>query len=322
MKQICWIFLAVCAFSSTVSSQSPNDSSVTRRQEEINRQIRERDFDDRRRNLERLNQDSLRSRQESLINARREKTPPLTAEQRAVIKQILSPNSEDTNKYKNFLRQSDTGLFRLFPDLGCESNGIIRVDGNCANLIPGSWFYSFRQKAYSNETYFDIRLKDGNLISDGFLLQGILVTLGDVPLEDVSLVGSGLKFLADFKPRTKSPEVKEQFLQIAKGIESDGYKYTKAVKASENMTYAMRVVAYRNDIDAEKLFVNNQSRAENMNFLMINGDKRVDSILAFRIVRKDADGNITILWKELKQQNAPKIIFPKNEKSPGNKSSN
>ena len=59
----------------------------------------------------------------------------------------------------------------------------------------------------------------------------------------------------------------------------------------------MRVVAYRNDTDAENKL-----------------DKRVDTILAFRITRKESDGNITILWKELKEQKAPKIIFPKDEK--------
>jgi len=218
MKRIYWIFLIVWAFSLTVSSQS---------QSEINRR-RDRDFEERRENLERLNRDFLRSKKESQIYARRENAPPLTAEQRAAIKKILTPNSEDTEKYKNFLRQSNTGLFRLFPDFGCESNGVLRVDGDCANLVPGSWFYSFRQKDYSKDTFYDIRMKDGNLITDGFLSQGILAALGDVPLENVSLADGGLKFLVDFKPKINSQEVKEQFLQIATGMQSDGYKYSKA----------------------------------------------------------------------------------------------
>ncbi len=312
MKQIYWIFLIVCVFSFTAKSQNPGSSAEQRRQEQLDRQRIERDLQQRMRNLRNISREAARTWQKALIIARREKPSPETKEQRAIIKETLSPHPDDSTKYKTFLKQSNTGLFRLFPDFDCQPKKlIVRVDGDCANQIPGTWSYSFRQKNYSNDTFFDIRLKDENLIAGSFLSQGILAQLGDIPLEDVSLESSGIKFLVDFRPETQNIEIKKQFLQISKGIESDGYEYRKTIKASENMTYAMRVIAYRSE---NKPMPSGGLDAENIKLWALSFDKRKDLILTFRIIRKEADGNITILWKELARKDAPKILFQKNEK--------
>lgn len=198
-------------------------------------------------------------------------------------------------------------MFRLFPDFDCESKRlVVRVDGNCENQIPGTQFYSFRQKNYSNDTLFDIRLKNENLIIGGFLTQGIITKLGDIPLEEVSVASDGMKFLVDFKSETQNTEIKNQFLQIARGIEYNGYEYRKTIKASENVTYAMRVIAYRPE---NKPIPSGDLTTETGKLWAANFDKRKDLILAFRIIRKEADGNITILWKELARKDAPKIIY-------------
>ena len=51
-----------------------------------------------------------------------------------------------------------------------------------------------------------------------------------------------------------------------------------------------------------------------LKFLMLEGDKRKDLILAFRVIRKTPNGSVTILWKELQQNKAPEIVFQKEEK--------
>jgi hypothetical protein len=236
---------------------------------------------------------------------------PYTKEELKKIKASLEPNLEDSAKYKDFLKNSKTGLFRLFPNFDCEFKGLIRFDGNCANFIPGSWSYSFRTKTYPGQDFFDLRLSKEDLIADGFLAQEILVPLGDVPLENVALTNAGMRFLNEFKPEVQSQEMKKQFKQIADVIEADGFRYAKRVKAVNNITYAMRIIAYHPENNVVFRFREGISK-ENSRFL--DDVKRLDMTLAFRIIRKDADGSLSILWKELKRQNAPKIIFQKTEK--------
>jgi hypothetical protein len=242
-------------------------------------------------------------------------------QQREKIIALRTPNPEDLTKYKEFLKQPKTGLFRLFPDLGCESKNLVRVDSNCANAVSFSSAYSFRQKDYvgsisqrnyDDSNFFDIRLKDENLIADGFFSQEILVSLGDMPLEDVSLASKGIKFLVNFYPETKIQEAKKQFKQIASIIEINGLKYGKIAQADLNSTYAVRIVAYQSN---RKEIVNllPLTTTDEEKFSNLQNDKRLDLTIAFRIIRKDSDGNMTILWKELAHQNAPKLIFMKDE---------
>ncbi len=236
---------------------------------------------------------------------------PYTKEELKKLKISLEPNKEDLEKYKDFLKNSKTGLFRLFPDFDCEFKGVIRFDGNCANFIPGSWSYSFRTKTYPGQGFFDLRFSNEDLIADGLLAQEILVPLGDVSLEDTTLTSAGMKFLNEFKPEAQSQEMKKQFDRIASVIEAGGFRYAKRVKAVENMTYALRIIAYHPENNIVSPVTEGFNR-ESGRFL--DDVKRLDMTIAFRIIRKDADGSISILWKELKRQNAPKIIFQKTEK--------
>ncbi len=323
VKKILSMFLIACAFTVIVKSQAPTSDfreqrqylEEQRKQNELNRQRNEQELNKRQQNSDRLTQNSLRNRLKSPARTHSTQSQPLTKEEKARIRKILTPNAEDLIKYKDFLQMSNTGIFRLFPDFDCESEGVIRVDGNCANLVPGSWNYSFRQKDYSDSDFLDVRLKDGNLIGEGFLSQEILVRLGDVPLENVSPASGGIKFLMGFTPETESEKVKRQFAQIANGIETDGYKYAKRVKAEENTTYAMRIVAYRNEDKTINRLSGKNATADDFKFINSNHiDKRIDLTVAFRIVRRDENGGITILWKEINRRDTPKIVFAKNEK--------
>ena len=243
-------------------------------------------------------------------------------EQKEKILALRAPYPEDLAKYKEFLKQPKTGLFRLFPDFGCESKNLVRVNNDCANAVSFSSAYSFRQKDYvgsigernyDDANFLDIRLKDGNLIADGFLSQEILVSLGDVPLEGVSPASRGIKFLADFKPETTIQAAKKQFKQIASVVETNGLRYGKTARADSNTTYAARIIAYRNGGKKIDAFSPPRLTEDERRFWNLQKDKRMDLTIAFRIVRKDADGNATILWKELARQDAPKLIFTKNE---------
>jgi len=218
-------------------------------------------------------------------------------------KKQLLPKAEDLKTYAHLLAQPKTGIFRLLPDLECETNSlIIKADETCLKAIPESSFYSFREQEHTREIQADIRLKSNYLISDGILSQGILVNLGDIALQNVTMESAGLKFLTDYVPQALNKEAQKQFLQMTNGIKSGGYEYRTIVLANENATYAMRVVAYKGS--ALRTY-------RGFRFDLLQGDKRIDLTLAFRVVRRDKDGGLTILWKELARRKSPRIKFEK-----------
>jgi hypothetical protein len=226
----------------------------------------------------------------------------------------LAPSAQLISKYDSFLRESGeaSGLIKLFPDQGCENNAhIIRIDEVCTNWIPNSAFYSFREKEYTVDYLSDITYKNNFLVTDGILAQGIIAAIGDVPLENVSLSVGGMKFLIDYQPAVQSREAVNQFIEIGKGLKIGGYEYRKAVPAFENMTYALRVIAYRGSF---------YSSYRGRLFDVLYGDKRRDLILAFRVLKKNADGSITLLWKELDHRKSPKLVFPKKRKESADES--
>jgi hypothetical protein len=239
-----------------------------------------------------------------------------TKEDIAKIEAEKKPDEADSAKFADFLKQPNTGLIRLFPYLPCYEKYLIRIDGECANFIPTGWAYSFRAKAYSDQAFFDLKLKDGNLITGSAISLGILTVLGDIPLENVSLTSDGMKFLAELKPETQQAESEKQMSGVASGIEADGYRYSNKVKFEEQKTYGLRVIAYRVQSKVRILLVGDPENGFGSGSFPLNKyDKRDDLTIVFRIVRKEEDGNITILWKELSRAEAPKLIFSKEIKS-------
>jgi hypothetical protein len=222
-------------------------------------------------------------------------------------KKRLQPNPLDLQRYEDFLEQPRTGIFRLMPDAGCTENvNVIRVDAVCLNYVPESSYYSFREKEHTIEMLADIRLRNGFLISDGILSQGILVQLGEVELEKVALESEGMAFLSAFSPSSLSLEAQKQYFQMMRGVKVGKYEYKKAVPMIENATYALRVIAYKGNVFRS---------FRGYRFDILDGDKRIDLTLAFRVIRKDADGSITLLWKEIERKDSPRLEFPKKNKN-------
>lgn len=233
-------------------------------------------------------------------------TPLTKAKLNREQKILLAPDSNDLAAYAAFLKQPNTGLIKLFPDAGCEENaGIVRADEECLKWIPNSGFYSFRRKKYVGESLADIRYKNDFLISDGLRSQGIMTALGDVPLENVSLADKQLRFLVEYEPNPESHQADAQTKKITNGVKAGNYVYRSSWKMSENTTYALRVIAYRGAF---------YFPFQGQKFDLLDGDTRKDVIVAFRVIHQNADGSITLLWKELRRQDSPKLIFPKKTK--------
>lgn len=221
-------------------------------------------------------------------------------------KKRLVPNPQDLRKYEQFLEQPRTGIFRLMPDLGCAENiNILKADAVCLSFVPESSYYSFREKEHTIEILADIRLKNGFLISDGILSQSLLVNLGEVSLEDLAPTNEGLKFLSGFSPDSQGIEAQKQFIQLMRGVKVGKYEYKKALPMIENATYALRVVAYKGNVFRS---------FRGYRFDILDGDKRIDLTIAFRVIRKEQDGAVTLLWKEIERKDSPRLILPKRKK--------
>ena len=201
----------------------------------------------------------------------------------------IKPEQEDFATYAEILRQPKTGLIRLITDTGCDDNrNVVSASNDCLKYtMPGSGAsYSFRVKDYRIKELADLTFIDDSLSSLGTDVQGILTTIGDIPLEKVDFQTQGLNFLQTYNPEVgrKVKELREEF---ANGVVKDNFTYRSNWRVIENTTYVLRSIAY-SGLDWEQ-------------------DKRKDVVVAFRIVRKSQDGSITILWKELARKDSPKI---------------
>lgn len=308
-----YLFLTIICLSavSAVFGQQTETQRVQQERENQAQQRRINDFESRMR--EQGTQWARNNERELRQPYRRRQRNSLSPKEIKEIKELLAPSPEDWAENENFLRQPNTGIFRLMPNFDCVQKMVVRVDGDCENSMLIGDFYSFRAKDYSVPSAFDLMLKNEELKSGGALAQGILVSLGDVRLEDVSSDSPGVRFLSQFKPQTESAEVKKQYAEIKQGINADGFNYGKSEKAVVNTTYAFRIIAYRAEAQRFRPLPLKSEYPNELNVSLLRRDKRIDLTLAFRIVRKDDDGSLIILWKELNRQNAPKIIFPKGE---------
>lgn len=213
---------------------------------------------------------------------------------------LLVPNKEDLKKYAQFLRQSNTGLLKLIADKGCaENTNIVNASEVCLKYsMPGAGSsFSFRTANYRIRRLSDLTYTDDSFQSLGILAHAILVNVGDIPLEQISLQTKGLTFLNDFQTVTDFDKAKEIDRQFIEGIEKDGFVYRRGLFAKENTTYILRSIAYRG----------NYYRAiDGVLYDELDFDKRKDVTIAFRIIRRDEE-SVTIIWKQLAEKDSPKV---------------
>lgn len=234
---------------------------------------------------------------------------------KAITDQYRKPNKEesellkvslaDKERHAVFLRQPETGLIRLAADLKCADNTkVVVATPDCLKYtMPGAGSsYSFRTENYRIQRLADLIYTDNTFQVTGALTHGFLVKIGDVPLEKVGLQTEGLKYLVDFRPTTDYEEAKKIADAFVKGVTSDGFIYRRGLSADDNTTYVLRVVAYKGRLNRA---------VQGITYNEFDFDKRNDVIVAFRIVSRDADGGVTILWKKLAEKDAPRLIQPK-----------
>jgi hypothetical protein len=181
---------------------------------------------------------------------------------------LLATPKEDRKTYAEFLAQPDTGLMRLLPRE--------KWDGKLSTRGGGA-YYSFTSRTHEYGNGSDIELQQDKL-SVGFAGAdfGFMIDLGDVPLENVSEHTENVQFMASFTAPSAERDARASYRDFAEGRKQLTYWSTLPVFAGD--TYVLRSINYDHS----------------------------DVLVAFRIVRKDADGSVVLLWKTLK-------TFPKPE---------
>jgi hypothetical protein len=184
---------------------------------------------------------------------------------------LLAPSNEDLQTYAGFLSQPHTGLVRLLP----REKWMLKLS------TPGDGaFYSFARLTQEFGHGSDIMLDGGRFFGGlGGANFGFFVNLGDVPLESVSLETSGVQPLAEFQTPLAEREAREQQRRAREGFKKDGQTYIEMLPAVADNTYTLRSINYDS----------------------------TDVLVAFRVVRKDTDGSMVLLWKLLKKYPKPTL---------------
>jgi hypothetical protein len=192
---------------------------------------------------------------------------------------FLAPSQKDRGDYSEFLRGADTGLFRLLPREDFDKPDRLTIRG-------GGAYYSFsdRNNEYANGT--DIELQQGNL-SVGFAgaNYGMIATLGEISLEEVTLDTPTVALLASHVPPTLLSEARVEQRRVGEGFELGPFQYRNRIHATVNSSYVLRSVNYHNS----------------------------DVLVAIRVLRKDSDGSLVLAWKLLKKYSVPNLVHDKSE---------
>lgn len=231
-------------------------------------------------------------------------------------------------KYKDVLNDKKTHLIRLQPDKNCYSKYLISVEEleRCSDVIPipgGGSVYSFKDGKKFPMKPHEIGIEDNivlrtkepelsfgrsyvwniHFINDNFIVQnnytrGIISDIGDVDLNSINLASKELEFLNNFKQGDTLAKIKEQSDALKNGVNFNNFIYSNTTPVKLNSTYVLRSIDYAaaNMMSLRRLPIGNQANIKKV-FVV---DKRADLMIAFKVVGRENDGSIIILWKELK----------------------
>jgi hypothetical protein len=247
--------------------QSRENADWEQRQRQ--RQREERETENRTRNLRNLG-DRRAIRSSSPSASPRDVSPSkLTDEQKGLLK--ASP--QDEAAFAGFLSQPDTGLIRLLPREKYDHTIEMPLKG-------GGAYYSFIKLSHQASPWSDIKFQDGQLhagVND--LTLGLITVLGDVPLENLDSNHPAVKFIGQSVAPVNYADYQDQVVQHRSGFKAGGRLYRSVQQAQLNATYLLRSTIYH----------------------------RADTVIALRLIRKDSDGGVTLLWKILDKLQVKKL---------------
>ncbi len=205
----------------------------------------------------------------------------------AAEKLLLAPAPEIEQQFADFLRLPDTGLVRMYPP---GRRRVVSIADLASGRRPGfgtyASLYSFSKAKHGNGLHGwvdprlgwgELRLVSGRFIT-GFTGEalGVLVALGDVPLESVTPDTDGVTGLTNITPPADYFEAATLSRRNRAGFALERFRYGRSLPVAENMTYVLRSTS----------------------------NKRADILVGLRVVNIDENGSVTLLWRKLK-------VYPK-----------
>ena len=202
------------------------------------------------------------------------------AELAALEDQFLQPSDADRAEWAELLKEPNTGLIRLLPREKFDSD-TYKDNKKTLTIRGGGAYYSFTRLTHEYGQGSDIEL-DSNNLSVGFAGAdyGMIMNIGDISLQEVSIDNSSASLLARYEPPTREPEVRVEQRKFMTGTMLDGLPVKNRVPCETNSTYLLRSISF----------------------------DRSDVLVALRVSRRDSDGSIIIAWKLLHKYDAPKLI--------------
>ena len=198
------------------------------------------------------------------------------AELAALETKFFAPSEEDAATYAEFLQQPDTGLIRLLPRETYDNKSLTTRGGGA--------YYSFTRRTHEYGSGTQIGLEQDTFgVTFAGADYGMLARLGDVPLNAISLENPAAKLLASYEPAVEEPLARSEYMRFANGVKVEATLYKTHQPVIVNSSYVLRGIHYSDS----------------------------DVLVAFRVVRKDMDDSVIILWKLLKKY--PKPVLARND---------
>ena len=185
---------------------------------------------------------------------------------------LLAPSDEDRKTYAEFLSQPHTGLVRLLPRERWNGKLSTRGDGAFYSFARTTQEYGYGSDLMLEQDQFRVGFAGADF--------GFMVNLGNVPVETLAAEAEALHFMASFKTPAAEPEARAAYRQFGTdGQRAGAWTYKSSLPVFTNNTYALRSINYGNS----------------------------DVLVVFRVVRKDFDGSVVLLWKLLEKYPKPSL---------------
>ena len=204
-------------------------------------------------------------------------------------RRLLEPASDDQNLWAHFLRSPDTGLIRLYPwsrrrrvvsvdDLGDARSPDFNLHASSFSFTKGKHGNGLNGFVDPRLGWAELRLREGRFFT-GFTGDslGVMVALGDFPLDLITPETDGVIGLNNIIPPADYLEATSLSRRNRAGFEMDRFLYGSSLPVRVDTTYVMRSTSNR----------------------------RADLLVAFRVIRIEPDGNVTIAWRKLKSYSKP-----------------